>query len=197
MESEKVGNFFAVKPGSAGVPTRFARTFVVWTAIMALGGLWELSADRESTMERARIEAFTVIAKDLSVRRWITAHGGVYVPMTRETPQNDNLAGADRDATTGQGKRLTLMNPAYAMRQLLSSVARGGSDGFDSKLAALDPKHPGNKADEWEASAIRAIGESWDNGAGGERALERWEAFGFGDSKRLRAMRGLSRKPGA
>lgn len=57
--------------------------------------------------------------KDLLYRRWATIHGGVYVPVTPETPPNRHLENVpERDLTTPSGRQLTLMNPAYMTREV-------------------------------------------------------------------------------
>ena len=58
--------------------------------------------------------------KDLAYRHWASSHGGVYVPIDAKTPANPFLAHIpERDINTSSGKNLTLMNPAYMLRQTM------------------------------------------------------------------------------
>ena len=67
----------------------------------------------------ARHIALTNYERDALYRRWGAAHGGVYVPVTPDTPPTPYLAHLpERDLTTPSGRRLTLLNPAYMARQV-------------------------------------------------------------------------------
>jgi hypothetical protein len=64
-------------------------------------------------LEGVKIQAHITYLKDILYRRWNAMHGGVYVPVTKETQPNPYLYDIpERDITTPSGKRLTLMNPA-------------------------------------------------------------------------------------
>ena len=70
--------------------------------------------------ELVRNEARTHFLKDLAFRFWGASHGGVYVPPTERTPPNPHVSHIpDRDIETTAGKKLTLMNPAYMVRELM------------------------------------------------------------------------------
>jgi diguanylate cyclase (GGDEF)-like protein len=103
-------------------------------------------------LEAARIN----FDKDLLYRRWASKHGGVYVPVTADTPPNPYLEHvSERDITTPSGRQLTLMNPAYMTRQVYTfsqkeSVIRG-------HLTSLKPLRPENRADPWEVQALKSF----------------------------------------
>ena len=69
-------------------------------------------------------KALTALNKDQAFRFWATDHEGIYVPITEKTPPNEYLSHIlERDLVTPSGKRLTLMNPAYMLRQVMSHYA--------------------------------------------------------------------------
>jgi PAS domain S-box-containing protein len=107
-------------------------------------------------LELARTNARSTFNKDLAYRRWATRHGGVYVPITAETPPNPHLADIpERDITTPSGKKLTLMNPAYMTRQVHElSIEQYGVQGH---ITSLKPLRPENAPDAWEARALQAF----------------------------------------
>lgn len=90
------------------------------TFIIATSLAWNIIQQRKSTLESARIYTETALEKDMLYRRWNTMHGGVYAEVTDETPPNPYLEGvvSERDIKTPSGRELTLINPAYMMRQL-------------------------------------------------------------------------------
>ncbi|MBI5634446.1 MAG: DUF3365 domain-containing protein [Nitrospirae bacterium] len=125
-----------------------------WTLFIAGLVLWENQKARSFAMEQALTDAVSTYNKDLAYRRWATGHGGVYVPLTPETPPNPYLQHIpERDITTPSGKKLTLMNPAYMTRQVHElSKKQYGVQGHITSLNALRPE---NAPDEWEAKALR------------------------------------------
>lgn len=48
----------------------------VWTVIIAASLAWCLLNKKQETVEAARIQAQTVLEKDMIYRRWIAEHGG-------------------------------------------------------------------------------------------------------------------------
>jgi hypothetical protein len=83
-------------------------------------------------------------------------HGGVYVPVSSYAEPNIYLKGIEgRDIETTDGKRLTLVNPAYMNRQVHEiELSRTGSRGH---LTSLRPLRPENEPDEWEREALEAM----------------------------------------
>ncbi len=84
---------------------------------------------------------------------WATRHGGVYVPSDARTPPNPGLAQiAERDIETPSGKKLTLMNPAYIMRQVMEEFSE--LYGIKGKITSAKLINPANAPDAWEAAAL-------------------------------------------
>ena len=134
----------------------------VWMAILQWGLLWSLIIGcslawnqrliRQQIDDYARHEATTVINKDLAFRRWATMHGGVYVKPTEQTPPNIWLQVAKRDVVTTDGDKLTLMNPAYMTRQVMTLF--GDQFGVKGHITSLLAKNPNNAPDAWEKAAL-------------------------------------------
>ena len=157
-------------------------TFILaaaWTGVIVLGSVWHVRDVYRSTLESARIQASGSFEKDLVYRRWAAAHGGVYVPVTEETPPNPYLSHIEgRDVTTASGLELTLVNPAYMTRQV-HELGRA-QYGHQGHITSLHPLRPGNASDAWETEALRAfeVGET-----------EVIELSAIGDTEYLRLMR--------
>ncbi|MDD2926614.1 MAG: DUF3365 domain-containing protein [Rhodoferax sp.] len=107
----------------------------------------------QESLKLAQYEANAYIDKDIAFRNWATAHGGVYVPPSEVTPPNPYLSFMpDRDVTTTNGKHLTLMNPAYMLREMQSRFS--GPLGEKGRITSLKPLNPGNAPDAWERGAL-------------------------------------------
>jgi PAS domain S-box-containing protein len=129
-----------------------------WTLVMSLFLGWIYYHEGEAAHFGALAEVRASFSKDLLYRRWVAGHGGVYVPVTGETPPNPYLEHIDdRDVLTISGTRLTLINPAYMTRQVHElAQEQGGSRGH---LTSLKPIRPENAPDPWEAQALAAFEE--------------------------------------
>lgn len=128
----------------------------LWTALIGLATGWHLQEIYDNTLESARIQGTHSFEKDLVYRRWAAAHGGVYVPVTKETPPNPHLAHIkNRDVTTTSGQNLTLMNPAYMTRQVHDIGHM--QYGHIGHITSLKPIRPENAPDAWEKKALMAF----------------------------------------
>lgn len=104
-------------------------------------------------LDLAAAEARANFNKDITFRRWGTSHGGVYVPITdtqKPVPWMAHMP--NRDVTTTDGTRLTLLNPASMLRQMMQRytveyVVRG-------KITGLKQLNPGNAPDDWERAML-------------------------------------------
>ena len=139
--------------------THLRQSYVLLAAIwsmLVIGSLaWNIHNEKQSTLRTATAAARANISKDMSFRKWATSHGGVYVAPTEHTPPNPYLNVPDRDVVTTSGKALTLMNPAYMLRQIQTDFP--GDFGTQSRIASLDPINPKNTADAWQAKALRSF----------------------------------------
>jgi PAS domain S-box-containing protein len=128
----------------------------VWTALIAASLVWNLHKARQTALESAIAEAQLSYNKDLSYRLWAAEHGGVYVPITRQTPPNPYLSRLkERDIKTPSGRTLTLVTPAYLTRQVQELAGR--LCGARAHLTSLKPLNPENSPDPWEKKALEAF----------------------------------------
>ncbi|MFW5696296.1 MAG: PAS domain-containing protein [Phototrophicaceae bacterium] len=130
---------------------------LLWTLLVTSSAIWALYMNHQSAVEAARIEARATFDKDLLYRRWAAMHGGVYVPVTAITQPNPYLEVSNRDLTTTDGTRLTLINPAYMTRQVHELAQE--QYGTQGHITSLNPLRPANAADEWETEILLAFEE--------------------------------------
>lgn len=124
-----------------------------WTFLCLLSGFVYVGMEKGRTMDLARKEATTIFNKDKAFRLWATGHGGVYAPVSEETQPNPALSHIpERDIVTEQGRRLTLLNPAYMMRQIMDQYEKL----YDVKghITSLNLTNECNAPDEWERRAL-------------------------------------------
>jgi len=131
---------------------------VAWS-IMLIGLLWWQGKQlHSSAIELAYKEAYANFNKDQAFRNWASMHGGVYVPVSEKTPRNEYLSHInERDIVSPSGKQLTLMNPAYMLRQLNEHF--GDLVGVRGHITSRLPLRPENGPDAWEEKALFAFEE--------------------------------------
>ena len=123
-----------------------------WTIFMLAILVLNLGQVATHINEQARLSLRMTVERDLVFRRWATGHEGVYVEVTPETPPNPYLEIVDeRDITSPSGRELTLVNPAYMMRQVYEV---GKEYGVYGRIISLDPLSPDNTPDPWEEEAL-------------------------------------------
>lgn len=129
---------------------------LLWTAVVLASLLWSVVNETVQTRELATREARAHFNKDHAFRLWATRHGGVYVPASKETPPNPYLSHVpERDLVTPSGKALTLMNPAYMVRQMSEEYDR--LFGVKGHITSLKLHNPDNAPDDWERAALQAF----------------------------------------
>jgi len=129
---------------------------VFWTICILASYGWNVSKERAKTREVVLSTAHAYFNKDQAYRLWATTHGGVYVPVTDETPPNPYLDHVkERDIETPSGRKLTLMNPAYMLRQMMQQYSN--LYGVRGHITSLNTLNPINRPDEWEAEALRSF----------------------------------------
>jgi PAS domain S-box-containing protein len=129
---------------------------LMWTLLLVGSLWWSLDQLHVTVQDLALVAARASFQKDLLFRQWASNHGGVYVPVTDQTPPNPYLSNIpERDITTPSGRRLTLMNPAYMTRQLYELGQQ--TDQHSGHLTSLNPILPANAPDDWERQALEAF----------------------------------------
>jgi len=158
-----------------------------WTLILSASLIWNLHNAERQAMDMAYAEARANLNKDMSMRRWATDHGGVYVPITPTQPSVPWLSHVPgRDVTTTDGRQLTLLNPASILRQTMDRYA--AEYGIRGRITGLRYLNPGNAPDPWEKAELEAFTR-------GERT-EVWSIAEIDGQPYLRYLRAMFMEPG-
>jgi len=152
------------EPSNDSIGRKYVFLVFGWTLLVGGSLYWNLHQLQHATINTATTAARSSLAKDIGFRNWASSHGGVYVPPTSNTPSNPYLNVPKRDVVTTDGMRLTLMNPAYVIREIQRDFS--GSAHIKSQLTSLKLFNPINAPDEWEARALKSFDE------GSKEALE-------------------------
>ncbi len=129
-------------------------TVAVWSVIILLLAGWSVYSVFLNTSELSLIEARALFSKDKAARFWASEHGGVYVPKNERTPPNPFLAHMpERDIKLPSGKELTLMNPAYMLRQMMSEYET--LYGAKGHITSLIHYRPETAPDAWEEKTLK------------------------------------------
>jgi hypothetical protein len=129
---------------------------LLWSVL--IGGIaWiSINVSHNSIVQLAEVQARASFSEDKSYQKWAAMHGGVYVPVTTDTPPNPFLAHMpDRDISTPSGTRLTLINHAYITRQIHESIDT--EYGVQGRITSLHPIRPDNGPDKWEQAALTEL----------------------------------------
>lgn len=127
----------------------FAILTVSWSFVVSGLLVVDLFQIYHTQQDMATNEARANFNKDQAFRLWAASHGGIYVPITKHTPVNPYLSHVqDRDITTPAGKSLTLMNPAYMLRQVMDEFSE--LYGIRGHITSLKPLRRETAPDEWE-----------------------------------------------
>jgi len=160
---------------------------VAWTVAMGISLAWNLNKAQQQTFDQAYAEARANLNKDITFRRWATSHGGVYVPITatqQSVPWLAHVAG--RDVTTRDGLKLTLLNPASMLRQMMDRYAE--EYGIQGRITGLKTLNPGNAPDPWERAQLEAFT------TGGKQEV--WAIADKDGQPYLRYLRAMVMEPG-
>lgn len=129
---------------------------VFWTMIVSVSLSWNILQEHNNTTELGLSKAREAFNKDVICREWVASHGGVYVPVTKNTPPNPYLSHIkEQNIETPSGKKLTLVNPAYMVRQ----ARKIGKEeyGIYGRITSLNPIRKENAPDIWEQKAMEAF----------------------------------------
>ena len=130
-----------------------ATAILMWSSL--IGGIfyYDRFLAYQHMQELAIKEARASFNTNKALRLWIVRHGGVYVPIDARTPPNPALSHIpERDIVTPSGRKLTLMNSAYVLRQLMDEF--GEIHGVRGKLTSLKLMNPNNAPDTWENDVL-------------------------------------------
>jgi diguanylate cyclase (GGDEF)-like protein len=129
-----------------------------WTFVIVVSLLVSILAHQQEIIAIGRNVARAYIEKDILFRNWNALHGGIYVPVTKETPPHPFYlfsSASERDVITPSGHRLTFVNPAEMTRQIYELSEK--KHNISARITSLKPLRPENKPDAWERMALGAF----------------------------------------
>lgn len=151
------------------------------TVLAVISAVLKVTNLHNQAIHLASEEANSNWNKDQAFRTWASDHGGVYVKVDEHTQPNPYLEHIpDRDIETITGDKLTLMNPAYIMKQMTDEFE--ASYGIKGKLTGQILINPANKADPWELSVLKQFA------VGVEEVLEQVDIDGLPFLRLMRPM---------
>lgn len=157
-----------------------------WTFIVLVSCGWNYQNIKESIDGIVLYDAHSHFNKNRSITLWAAQHGGVYVPASEITPPNPFLSHIpERDITTPSGKKLTLLNSAYMLREMMRDYSK--EFGIKGRFTSLAYLRKETAPDNWERSAL----QRFESGA-----EEISEVSTIGGVEYLRMMRPLHVKKG-
>lgn len=128
---------------------------LLWTALLSVLLFLNIGEMRKTPIQHAEVQAKAAVNAAISFRSWGAHFGGVYVKPSEKYPPNPYLKSLERDVTTTTGTKLTLINPAYMMRQVFQDFY--GEDSINGHMTSLKLLNPNNKPDEWERESLLAF----------------------------------------
>lgn len=156
IEGKREGELSKTDPALKKMKSYALLAAVSWTILLFGLLAWDVYSAIRFTRELAIKEARANFNKDQAFRSWGASHGGVYVPVDENTPPNPYMKHIpERDITTPSGKELTLMNPAYMVRQMNEFFSK--EYGIEGHITSLKLHNPDNIPDEWERKALEAF----------------------------------------
>jgi PAS domain S-box-containing protein len=159
----------------------------IWTLVVGGSLRWSVQNEEKEAMDTAFAEARANLNKDITLRRWASDHGGVYVPISetqKSIPWLSHVPG--RDVKTTDGRELTLLNPATVVSQMMNRYAT--DYGIRGRITGLKYLNPGNAPDAWEKQQLEAFTR-------GEKK-EIWEVSNIDGQPHLRYLRAMIMEPG-
>ncbi|MCK5153610.1 MAG: diguanylate cyclase [Spirochaetales bacterium] len=123
----------------------------LWIIIVAISLFLNYQDSVGEKKRLAMVSAKSFFDQVLLSREWNAYHGGVYAPVTDETPPNPYLDVELRDLET-DGLKLTKLNPSYMTRQMAELAMK--KIGVQIHLTSLNPIRPQNIATSIEENAL-------------------------------------------
>ncbi len=116
---------------------------LMWSLLISCSLAWMIHNSRVEEQRIALLTARSLFKQIVVTRRWSSAHGGVYTPVTEKNQPNPYLEDPARDLIINENLMLTKINPAYMTRQI-SEIAML-QDGVQFHITSLNPIRPENK----------------------------------------------------
>jgi len=128
---------------------------VAWLVLVACLFMVEYNDSEKTHKELLFSTARALCERVVLTRRWNAMHGGVYVPVSKDTQPNPYLEDPFRDIKVNDTLTLTKINPAYMTRQLAELSAKSGT--VHIHLTSLKPIRPENRATPREQQALESF----------------------------------------
>ena len=132
-----------------------AGSIIAWLIIIFISAFWNVSQVHKSQSEIYLDNGRSLFNLIVTTREWNSQLGGVYAPITDKIQPNLYLDVPNRDITTINGEKLTLINPAY-MTRLIAELANE-RDNVKFHITSLKPIRPANTPEAWEAVALESF----------------------------------------
>ena len=150
-------NIFAMESLLHKFPARLLLALgLAWTLVILAAMGWGVVRERQVTHDLAVAEARASLGKDMALRRWVTDHSRIYVPVGDHIKPQQRMAHLpDRDITTPGGLRLTLIDPVTLINDLNRHYGR--LYGVTGKVTSLAARSPHTRPDPWEKTALARL----------------------------------------
>lgn len=127
---------------------------IAWLMILSASFIFQYH-DLEQTQKELILTTTRALFDNIVlIRKWNAMHGGVYVPVTKETEPNPYLLNDPlRDIKINDTLTLTKINPSYMTRQLDELLATSGK--FQIHITSLKLLRPENRPSPREQKALK------------------------------------------
>ncbi len=125
---------------------------LVWMCLVGSSCYWNYSKMKNHQLETVLHTARGFFDQILISRKWISDHGGVYVPVTDNTQPNPHLQDPLRDLPIDKDFHLTKINPAYMVRQISEISSQKANVQF--RITSRHPIRPENSPTQRERDAL-------------------------------------------
>lgn len=129
---------------------------VVWIIAFGAYSYVELKDIKEKDYLKAKELSFNTVKTILLFRKWVALQGGVYVPISKNTPPNPYLRLPDRDVFINS-KKYTKVNPSYLVKLL--SVLSQEDRKIVFRMLSLHPLNPENYPQKEEVKYVQEVVE--------------------------------------
>jgi signal transduction histidine kinase len=138
-------------------PVAFLLTGIVWS-LLVLFSLWTQREQLNRTaQELARIDAIANLKKDMSIRKWASEVGGVYIKEDL-APNIDALSEQERVLAIKQTGESYKMISLTSIHILMGIQEISNKDyGSKERLTSLQLLNRDNAPDEWESQALKTL----------------------------------------
>ncbi|MFO7599929.1 MAG: diguanylate cyclase [Candidatus Desulfacyla sp.] len=125
----------------------------IWIGLVSASFAWNYFNAKAEQKNMAFQTARSFFKQILVDREWNALHGGVYVPVTKDTQPNPYLDVHLRELKTDENMHLTRINPAFMTRQIADIAAR--QEGIQFHITSLKPIRPENRPTAVEKNALQ------------------------------------------